>query len=97
MIQLYIKDDCKIEKIEIDKLLLKKNDSIFIDYVRDFWDCEFYTKIPSCIKQYYPFLDEYARSSLRIIKNVENVPELSIMDIMVRFRWNFYKLVGYIY
>lgn len=86
IIALYINCHSESTKIIIYGLHIKQNNRTIIDYSHNFFDDEYENNLSVTIEQYHSFLDEYARSTLRIIKNVEDVPELSIMNIMVRFR-----------
>jgi hypothetical protein len=85
VLELFINDKSKIKKIQILRLYVKSNDSVFIDYTQDLQNMKHETNIPMNIQRYYPFLEEYIKT-IKITNTSKNTPKLSKMSLMVRFR-----------
>jgi len=80
-----INDKSKIENIKILRLHIKENDIVLIDYTQDLQNTEYDTNNKMKIQRYYQLLEDYTKT-LKIIKTSENVPKLTRMNLIVRFK-----------
>jgi len=85
MLTLYINENSIVEKMEIPRLLVKRNNEVVINYTQKLNKCKLSNHYPIVVQRYYPFLYEYIKT-IKIVKVSENIPKLTIMYLMVRFK-----------
>ena len=85
VLKLYINENSVVEKMEIPRLLVKRNNEVVINYTQNLSKCKLSNHYPIMVQRYYPFLYEYMKT-IRIVKMTENIPKLTIMNLMVRFK-----------
>lgn len=85
VIKLYINNKSIVEKIEILRLLINKNNHTIINYTQNLQKCKRNKHYPNYILKYYPFLYDYAQK-IKIVKVSETAKRLTNMSLMIRFK-----------
>jgi len=85
VVKLFINNKSLVEKIEIIRLLINKENQTIVNYTQELQKCNKNNHYPNNVQKLYPFLYNYAKK-LKIVKVSENTNKLTILSLMVRFR-----------